>query len=100
MEELTSFVQLFLIKYFRPFLFESLDQYFSDKKSLIGQDKNSLKEELALLNSSDVCAILKCNRHFLYDLIRDQKIKSSEVGGRHMFRSEDVKKYIDSLFEK
>ena len=100
MEEIKSLLLLFLTKYYRPFLFESLDLYFAEKKLLVGQNKFSVKDELQLLSSNEVCQILKCNRHFLYRLIKDKKILSIQQGGRHMFTSSHVKIYIESISGK
>lgn len=91
-----AFVQLFLNRGAKPIFFQWLDEYFRNRPIL--SDNSNAFDPLALMDSTATCQLLKCNRHHLYSLIRQNKIKSSRKGKALRFRRKDVQEYIDKEF--
>jgi excisionase family DNA binding protein len=91
-----SFVQLFLNRGAKPIVFQWLDEYFRNRHLLL--DNSNALDPLTLLDSSDVCKLLKCNRHYLYELVDANKVKVIRKGNALRFRRKDVQDYIEREF--
>lgn len=92
-----AFIQLFLKKEAKPVFFQWLTEYFRENP-MPGNNSNSF-DPLELLDSADVCKKLKCNRHYLYELVDANKIRVSRKGNALRFRRKDVQDYVDKEFE-
>ena len=98
MNEMESLFKIFLVKWLKPFLMDCFNEFHNSREAT--EKGNQIEKRVLLLTTSEVCQILKCNRHFLYTLIREGKIVSANIGGGHLFRPDDIQKYIDEIFAK
>lgn len=101
MEDFTSFIsflQLLLNKKAKPIFFDWLSEYLRTHP-LPGYN-SAQYDPLALLDSTEVCKLLKCNRHYLYELVDANKIKFSRKGNALRFRRKDVEDHINKEFDR
>lgn len=101
MDDLKSFlvfIQLILNRDGKKVLFAWLEEYF--RTHPLPADNSTTHDPLALLDSKEVCKLLKVNRHYLYAQIEASKIKVSRKGNALRFRRKDVQEYIDKEFNQ
>lgn len=92
-----AFIQLLLNKEAKPVFFQWLDEYF--RTHPLPSENSTTHDPLALLDSKEVCKLLKCNRHFLYELVDTNRIKFSRKGKALRFRRSDVMDHINTEFD-
>lgn len=100
MDDLKSFlvfIQLVINRHGKKLFFAWLEEFFRNHP-LPGHNSPT-HDPLALLDSAEVCKLLKCNRHYLYELIANNKIKFSRKGKALRFRRSDVMDHINSEFD-
>lgn len=101
MEDIKSFIlfiQLFLNRGAKPIFHQWLNEYFRDHPLPVSN--SSMFDPLALMSSADVCKALKCNRHHLYSLLRENKISGIRKGNALRFRRQDIQDYLDREFNQ
>lgn len=52
-------------------------------------------ERLPLLTVEDVCAHLRVSRDFIYDEVRQGRLKASKIARQLRFRASEVEAFID-----
>lgn len=101
MDDLKSFlvfIQLILNRDIKKIFFAWLDEYFLSHP-LPSSNSNAF-DPLALMSSADVCKTLKCNRHHLYSLLKENKISGIRKGNALRFRRQDIQDYLDREFNQ
>jgi len=101
MDDLKSFlvfIQLILNRDGKKIFFAWLDEYFRNHP--LPGDNSTTHDPLALMDSKEVCMLLKCNRHYLYNLIDTNQIKFSRKGNALRFRRHDILAYQNQLFNQ
>ena len=86
-----------LVKLIETAVNKCLNDKLESFSNFVNESSNKGNESKTILTFDEVCEMLRVKETTLFNLIKNNKIKSYKNGGKRQFLIEDVKSYIEEV---